>query len=163
MSPKVPHTLDITAWSVYQLKASFTARSWEKVSLWEAKLEVRARFLWINPSGSDVLTESGQTTLEAGAVAPFEVSNVLYRHNVTRFYYPRVHLPCLRSLFGLYLRHRPGHPVGNAAKWQLVASVCELHTWFPTLVTLSALLNKSNKLLFLIVSNSLKRLKNWNL
>lgn len=144
MSPRL-RTLDVTARSVYQLKASFTARSWEKVSLWEAELEERARFLWIKSQAVQMFSLNlvkQRWKLVLWLPWKWAMSFIVRMSQDSKI--SGCTYPAWEPFLVFTPRHHPGHPVGNADKWQLVALVCELHTWFSTLVTLSALLNKSS-------------------
>lgn len=168
MSPMLG-TLDVTARSIYQLKASFTGKCWEKVSLWEAELEERARFLWI----------------KSQAVQMFSVNLVKQRWKlvlwlpwkwamsfIVRMSQDSNISGCTYPAWDPFLVFTPPPPtpprVPCGKCWQMTAG--GLGLWTSHMVFHTGYLKCStkqkqflNKRLFLIVSSSLKRLKNWNL
>lgn len=165
MSPRL-RTLDVTAPSVYQLKASFTAKCWEKVSLWEADLEERARFLWIKSQAVQMFSVNlVKQRWELVLWLPWKwamsfIVRMSQDSNISGCTYP-----AWDPFLVFTPRHHPGHPVGNADMTAGGLGLWTSHVVFHTGYLKCSTTQKQflNKRLFLIVSSSLKRLKNWNL
>lgn len=166
MSPML-HTLDVTARSVYQLKASFTARSWEKVSLWEADLEERARFLWIKSQAVQMLSlnlvkQGWKLVLWLPwKWAMFFIVIMPQDSNISGCTYPA---------WDPFLVFPPPTPPRAPCEKCCEMTAGGLGSWTSLVAFHTGYLKRSakqkqflNKGLFLIVSSSLKRLENWNL